>query len=153
MGLAAAIKADKDLVPAQAAMIPARVFTPAESVPVKFAQERLPRMDKTIQSAIKYAEAHKMARAKASFECLLKEGTPQQKFAYVYGDRSVPYKFPETCSAKQGMQKDLIDDFLHWVCRTYTEFVVQYNCHETEDGGEKCDEELVELITESCNWE
>ncbi|PKM97353.1 MAG: hypothetical protein CVU79_08825 [Elusimicrobia bacterium HGW-Elusimicrobia-3] len=153
LGLAAAIKADKDLLPAQADLIPARVYTPAESVPLTLALKRLPRMDKTILSAIKYTETHKMARAKASFECLLKTGTPQQKFAYVYGDRTVPYKFPETCAAKPELQKDIIDDFLHWVCRTYTEFVVQYNCHPTDDGDEKCDEELVELITESCNWE
>lgn len=153
MGLAAAIKADKDLLPAQADLVPARVYTPVESIPLGLALERLPRMDKTILSAIKYAETHKMARAKASFDCLLKTGTPQQKFAYVYGDRTVPYKFPETCAAKPELQKDIIDDFLHWVCRTYTEFVVQYNCHPTEDGDEKCDEELVELITESCNWE
>lgn len=153
LGLAAAIKADKDLLPAQADLIPARVFTPAESVPLTLALERLPRMDKTILSAIKYTETHKMARAKASFDCLLKTGTPQQKFAYVYGDRTVPYKFPETCAAKPDLQKGIIDDFLRWVCREYVQFVVQYNCHPTEDGSEKCDEELVELITESCNWE
>lgn len=152
-GLAAAVRAQQESLPVQAEIMPARTFTPEESIPMALALARLPQMDRTIKSAIKYAEGRKMGRAKASFEWLLRNGTPQQKFAYVYGDRSVPYRFPAAAGQQPELQKDLIDDFLHWVCRTYTEFVVQYNCHPTDDGDEKCDQELVELITESCGWE
>lgn len=152
-GLAAAVRERQADLPVQAEIMPTRTFTPEESIPMSLALARMQQMDRTIQSAIKYAEGRKMNRAKASFECLLKNGTPQQKFAYVYGDRSEPYRFPAACSQQPALQKDIIDDLLHWVCRTYTEFVVQYNCHPAEDGQEKCDQELVELITESCGWE
>jgi len=132
------------------------VVIPARPTPV-FTGKELEAMDKSIGTAIAYVQAHDQGAYLAeSFECLLRKGTPEQKFAFVYQAPGTAYAFTGAC-AKQN-NKGAVEDACRWVVETVCRTVTAVSCLWVVGSGnppmskEECKEESKEVCERVTNW-
>jgi len=133
------------LPPSSMEVIPSRVFTVEENLSV----------DKAIASAIAYSKRNKKTELAAGLECLRDSGTPGQKAGFADAAGKAAFEFPEVCLAagqKDGVNKDLIDDGLQWLCESYNDVVEYLSCSKGPDGEEVCDVKLRTILRTSCHW-
>lgn len=143
----------------------AGVNTGAAEIPAVRMSPAVPQvqLDLAIASAVISLRKSGKVRLADGFQCLMAEGTYEQKFAFVYGDKRVPYKLPETCMPARrapefaGSQKGVVDTVVNcvakWACKTYTTAVTYYNCWTDSSGEQKCDEVVKNVVETSCDWE
>jgi hypothetical protein len=95
-------------------------------------------MDKSIDSAIAYVNMHGQgADLAAGFECLKKNGTLEQKYAFVYQPKGTVYSLPANCVMQNKGVCELVFDT---VCKTVT-YVA---CAIMADGSKECHDEARE---------
>ena len=128
----AQLAAQSQFMPAaDAAIIPARVAP-------EFTRKQVVDMDKSIDSAIAYVNMHGQgAELAAGFECLKQNGTPEQKYAFVYQPKDTVYSLPETCVMRN---KGVCQAIFDTVCKTVT-YVA---CAIMADGSKECHDEARE---------
>ncbi len=127
--------------------IPARIFTAPEQLS----------MDRSLESAIAFAVKRQLHPGLiAGLECLLKNGTPEQKAAFVEGKNKSVYEFPAVCGAQAGqpgeLNKGIVDSSLQWLCESYNDVIEYLSCHKGPDGEEVCDTKLKTILRQSCHW-
>lgn len=132
------------------------VVIPARATPV-FTGKELEAMDRSIGTAIVYVKAHNQGAYLAeSFDCLLRKGTPEQKFAFVYQAPGTAYAFTGAC-AKQN-NKGTVEDACRWVVETVCRTVTAVSCVWVVGSGnppmskEECKEESKEVCERVTNW-
>jgi len=128
---------------------------PARATPV-FTTKQMEDMDRSIGTAITYAQAHKKgAYLVNGFECLRKNGTPEQKFAFVYQQSGTVYSFPDSCVMRN---KGVISDACGWVVETVCKMITYVSCTWVTSGDnppltwQECTEEAKEDCKEVRNW-
>ena len=132
------------------------VVIPSRATPV-FTGKELEAMDKSIGTAITYVQAHGQGAYLAeSFECLLRKGTPEQKFAFVSQAPGTAYAFTGAC-AKQ-TNKGTLEDACRWVVEPVCRTVTAVSCAWVVGSGnppmskEECKEESKEVCERVTNW-
>lgn len=126
-------------------IIPARVFTPEDNLSI----------DKAIASAIAYSRKNKKTELTAGLECLRDSGTQEQKAGFADVANKTAFEFPDVCLAagqRDGVNKDLLDDGLQWLCESYNDVVEYLSCSKGPDGEEVCDVKLRTILRTSCHW-
>lgn len=118
-------------VEAEPAVIPVRLSP-------EFTRKQVVDMDKSIDSAIAYVNLHGQgADLAAGFECLKNNGTPEQKYAFVYQPAGTVYSLPENCVMRN---KGVCQAIFDTVCKTVT-YVA---CAIMADGSKECHDEARE---------
>jgi len=103
-----------------------------------FTQSQVLNMDKSIGSAIEYVNAHGQGAYLAEgFACLRQNGTPEQKFAFVYQPAGTTYSLPANCVMQN---KGVCTWIFDTVCKTVTYMA----CAIMADGSEECHKEARE---------
>jgi len=117
------------------------IAMPGRPVP-EFTREQVSNMDKSIQGAVDYVRLHNQGEALAAgFDCLLREGTPEQKFAFVYHSGNAPYALPDNCVMRN---KGAFTEGCKWVFDTVCTTVTYVACAIMADGSKECHEEAKE---------
>jgi hypothetical protein len=117
------------------------IAMPGRPVP-EFTRDQVSNMDRSIQSAIDYVRLHQQGETLAAgFDCLLREGTPEQKFAFVYHSGTSAYAFPDNCVMRN---KGAFTEGCKWVFDTVCKTVTYMACAIMADGSKECHEEARE---------
>lgn len=106
-----------------------------------FSREQLSEMDKSIESAISYINAKGGdQRLAAGFGCLLRQGTPEQKFMFVY-QVGGEYSLPENCVMRG---RGSFTEGCKWVFDRVCNTITYMACAIMADGSKECHEEAKE---------
>lgn len=129
--------AAQQAVPAPAATIPARSYAGA------FVSGNAAAVDRTIRSAIDYARTNNRSAALVGgLECLLRNGSMEQKEAFVYGPGV--FVLPDTCTARPA--KPQLKCISSTVCSWITETIIRTSCN---PNGE-CLDTTVDVLRKTC---
>ncbi|HAT72032.1 MAG TPA: hypothetical protein DCS63_04375 [Elusimicrobia bacterium] len=110
---------------------------PARTAP-EFTRRQVLEMDKSIGSAIDYVNAHGQGAYLAQgFTCLRQNGTPEQKYLFVYQAAGTTYSLPANCVMQN---KGVCTWIFDTVCKTVTYMA----CAIMADGSKECHEEARE---------
>lgn len=141
--------------PADAIAAAGPAIIPARATPV-FTTKQMEDMDKSIGTAIAYAQAHKQGPYIVNgFECLRKNGTPEQKFSFVHHQKGTAYSFPDSCVTRE---KGVVGDVCGWVVETVCNMITYVSCVWVTSGDnppltwQECREEAKEDCKEVKNW-
>jgi hypothetical protein len=130
-------------------------FIPARATPV-FTTKQMEEMDSSIGTAIAYVQAHNQGVYLLNgFECLRQNGTPEQKFAFVYQQKGTVYSFPDNCVMRN---KGVLSDACGWVVETVCKMITYVSCKWVTSGDnppltwQECTDEAKEDCKEVRKW-
>lgn len=118
-------------------------MVPARTYPGSFVAGNKAALDRTIDSAITYAKENRRSpELIAGLECLLKNGTVDQKEAFVYGPST--YVLPDSCVARPAQPQ--LKCISSTVCSWITETIIRTSCN---PNGE-CMDTTVDVLRKTC---